>query len=67
MHAISLSIGDLAALMERVEGEAQDMLAFQLAMLEDDALSAPALASIESGCCGAHGMVGCAECRDRGI
>jgi phosphotransferase system enzyme I (PtsI) len=49
MQAISLSTGDLAALMERVEGEAQDMLAFQLAMLEDDALSAPALASIESG------------------
>ena len=49
MQAISLSAGDLTVLMERVEGEAQDMLAFQLAMLEDDALSAPALASIESG------------------
>jgi phosphoenolpyruvate-protein phosphotransferase (PTS system enzyme I) len=49
IEAISLSTGDLTALMERVEGEAQDMLAFQLAMLEDEALSAPALASIESG------------------
>lgn len=48
-HAISCAVEDLAGLMERVDGEAQDMLAFQLAMLEDDALSAPALASIESG------------------
>ncbi len=48
-HAISLSIAELTELMKRVDGEAQDMLAFQLAMLEDDALSAPALASIESG------------------
>ena len=48
-----LRSSELAALMERVEGEAQDMLAFQLAMLEDDALSAPAFAAIESGV-GAH-------------
>jgi phosphoenolpyruvate-protein phosphotransferase (PTS system enzyme I) len=52
-HAIALAIEELAALMERVAGEAQDMLAFQLAMLEDDALSAPAFSAIESGV-GAH-------------
>lgn len=52
-HAITLAIEELAALMARVEGEAQDMLAFQLAMLEDDALSAPAFSAIESGV-GAH-------------
>ncbi len=37
-NALSLAVADLAGLIERVEGEAQDMLAFQLAMLEDDAL-----------------------------
>ncbi len=52
-HAITLASADVAALMERVEGEAQDMLGFQLAMLEDDALSAPALSVIQSGI-GAH-------------
>jgi phosphotransferase system enzyme I (PtsI) len=52
-HAIRLAIGELAALMERVDGEAQDMLGFQLAMLEDDLLSAPAFSAIESGV-GAH-------------
>ena len=44
--AIAASTADLAALMERVEGEAQDILGFQVAMLEDDALSAPALIAI---------------------
>lgn len=48
-HAISLAVVDIAGLIERVEGEAQDMLGFQLAMLEDDALSAPALAAIATG------------------
>ena len=52
-HAIALAIDEIAALMARVEGEAQDMLAFQLAMLEDDVLSAPAFSAIESGA-GAH-------------
>ena len=52
-HAISLAVEELAALMERVEGEAQDMLGFQTAMLEDDALSRPAFSAIESGV-GAH-------------
>lgn len=52
-HAIALASAEIAALMERVEGEAQDMLGFQLAMLEDDALSTPALSAIQSGI-GAH-------------
>lgn len=52
-HALAVASKELAALMARVEGEAQDMLAFQLAMLEDDALSAPALSAIQSGV-GAH-------------
>lgn len=52
-QAIGRAIQELSALMERVEGEAQDMLGFQLAMLEDDALSAPAFSAIASGV-GAH-------------
>lgn len=48
-EAIAAAVADLASLMERVDGEAQDILAFQVAMLEDDALSAPALAAISGG------------------
>jgi phosphotransferase system enzyme I (PtsI) len=48
-EAIASSVTDLAKLMERVEGEAQDILGFQVAMLEDDALSAPALSAIDGG------------------
>jgi phosphotransferase system enzyme I (PtsI) len=48
-EAIALSVSDLAGLMARVEGEAQDILGFQVAMLEDDALAAPALLAIDSG------------------
>lgn len=47
--AIAASIAGLASLMERVEGEAQDILGFQVAMLEDDALAAPALSAIAGG------------------
>ncbi|MCA3562138.1 MAG: phosphoenolpyruvate--protein phosphotransferase [Aestuariivirga sp.] len=47
--AIARAITSLAALMERVEGEAQDILGFQVAMLEDDALAAPALSAIDQG------------------
>ena len=47
--AIALSVTDLAVLMDRVDGEAQDILGFQVAMLEDDALAAPALSAIDSG------------------
>lgn len=47
--AVAASIADLAALMERVDGEAQAILGFQVAMLEDDALAAPALSGIDAG------------------
>lgn len=47
--AIAASVTDLASLMARVEGEAQDILGFQVAMLEDDALAAPALTAIDGG------------------
>ena len=47
--AIAQSVAGLAGLMERVEGEAQDILGFQVAMLEDDALAAPALTAIDGG------------------
>ena len=39
----------IAALAERAEGEAAEILGFQLAMLEDDALAEPAFQSIASG------------------
>jgi phosphotransferase system enzyme I (PtsI) len=48
-EAMAFAVSDLAELMERVDGEAQDMLSFQMAMLEDDALSAPAMAAIGGG------------------
>jgi phosphotransferase system enzyme I (PtsI) len=47
--AITTSAAGIAALMETVEGEAAEMLAFQIAMLEDDSLSAPAFAAIARG------------------
>jgi phosphotransferase system enzyme I (PtsI) len=48
--AIDTSIAELAALMGRAEGDAADMLAFQVAMLEDEALKTPALAGIGEDC-----------------
>lgn len=48
-EAVAQATGELSELMGRVEGEAQDILGFQVAMLEDDALSAPALTAIEEG------------------
>lgn len=47
--AIAAAIADLAALIERSAGEGADILAFQVAMLEDEALSSPALAAIAAG------------------
>jgi len=47
--AIADAIAELAALAEKIGGEGADMLAFQIAMLEDDALKTPAFAAIESG------------------
>ena len=48
-QAIAHAVADLGRLIERVDGEAQDMLGFQIAMLEDDALAAPALSAIDAG------------------
>ncbi|NUS22199.1 MAG: phosphoenolpyruvate--protein phosphotransferase [Mesorhizobium sp.] len=47
--AIGKAVGRLAALVDTVDGDAADILEFHIAMLEDDALSGPALASIGSG------------------
>jgi phosphotransferase system enzyme I (PtsI) len=46
--AIAASIADISALIEEAGGAAADMLAFQVAMLEDDALRQPALAGIDA-------------------
>jgi phosphotransferase system enzyme I (PtsI) len=47
--AIAAAIAELGDLTQRVDGEAQDILGFQVAMLEDDALAAPALMAVDSG------------------
>jgi phosphotransferase system enzyme I (PtsI) len=47
--ALAAASDGIAALMATLEGEGADVLAFQLAMLEDDALAAPAFAAIEGG------------------
>ncbi|MDX8443456.1 phosphoenolpyruvate--protein phosphotransferase [Mesorhizobium australafricanum] len=47
--AIGKAVGRLAALVETADGDAAGILEFHIAMLEDDALSGPAFASIGSG------------------
>ena len=47
--AIADAVGDLAALAARAGGDAADMIEFQVAMLEDDALRAPAHDAIARG------------------
>lgn len=49
LAAIAAAVSDLSDLMERSEGDAADILGFQVAMLEDEQLCAPALASILGG------------------
>jgi len=49
IEAIERSIADLATLTEAAAEDAAGMIAFQIAMLEDDALREPALASIAAG------------------
>jgi phosphotransferase system enzyme I (PtsI) len=44
--AINAAIADIAALIDRADAAAQDILGFQIAMLEDEALTAPARAAI---------------------
>ncbi|MER8824930.1 phosphoenolpyruvate--protein phosphotransferase [Mesorhizobium sp. M0938] len=47
--AISIATGRLATLIEAADGDAADILEFQIAMLEDDALTGPAFTAIASG------------------
>jgi len=47
--AISCATNRLATLMETAEGDAADILEFQIAMLGDEALSGPAFAAIAAG------------------
>lgn len=47
--AIGVAAGRLAGLMETADGEAAGILEFQVAMLEDDALTGPAFAAIAAG------------------
>jgi phosphotransferase system enzyme I (PtsI) len=48
-EAMAGAVAELAALMERTEGQGADILAFQVAMLEDESLAAPAFDAIASG------------------
>lgn len=48
-EAIEAAVADLALLAEQAGGDAADILEFQIAMLEDDALRDPALSAIEAG------------------
>ncbi|UVK39142.1 phosphoenolpyruvate--protein phosphotransferase [Mesorhizobium sp. AR10] len=47
--AIGIATGRLATLIATSEGDAADILEFQVAMLEDDALTGPAFAAIAAG------------------
>jgi phosphotransferase system enzyme I (PtsI) len=47
--AVAAAAAELAALTAEAEGEAADILAFQLAMLEDEALSEGAFHAVEAG------------------
>ncbi|RUU93447.1 phosphoenolpyruvate--protein phosphotransferase [Mesorhizobium sp. M7A.F.Ca.MR.176.00.0.0] len=47
--AIGIATGRLTAMIGMAEGDAADILEFQIAMLQDDALSSPAFTAIRSG------------------
>src|SRR5262245_23912744 len=47
--AVAAAIAGLSSLVETAQGEGADMLAFQIALLEDDALVGPARALITQG------------------
>src|SRR5438552_2996362 len=47
--AIAGALEDIQALIERADDAAAEILGFQIAMLEDDALSDPAIAQIAEG------------------
>ena len=59
--AIAEAIGELSELAAKIGGEGADMLAFQIAMLEDDALKAPAFAAIEAGSAADEAWTGALE------
>ncbi|HZP19758.1 MAG TPA: phosphoenolpyruvate--protein phosphotransferase [Bauldia sp.] len=48
-EAIGKAVAALAGLIEAASGDAAEILAFQVAMLEDEALSAPAFERIDAG------------------
>ena len=48
-EALALASSQLVELMERIEGEEAEILEFQLAMLEDEALSDPVRQAVEAG------------------
>lgn len=52
--AIAAAVADLTDLADRVEGEAAEIIGFQVAMLEDDALSEGAFHAIDAGVDAAH-------------
>ena len=47
--ALGIATSRLVTLIEASDGDAADILEFQIAMLEDDALTGPAFAAIDSG------------------
>ena len=63
LDALAASQADLAALARRSRGDddAEAILSFQIALLEDDNLAAPAFALIADGEVASRGL----ECRDR--
>jgi phosphotransferase system enzyme I (PtsI) len=54
-EAIGAALEQLAQLAARTNGDGADILAFQIAMLEDDALAAPAFDAIGEGASADHG------------
>lgn len=52
--ALTASVADLAAMADRIEGEAAEIIGFQIAMLEDDALAEGAFHAIDAGIDAAH-------------
>jgi phosphotransferase system enzyme I (PtsI) len=62
--AITRAAAELTMLAAKAEGEAAEMLGFQIAMLEDDALSEPAWAAIADG---AHAAAAWGEAMDAEI
>ncbi|WP_249690813.1 phosphoenolpyruvate--protein phosphotransferase [Stappia sp. WLB 29] len=58
LQALETASAQIAGLMETVDAEAAEMLEFQLAMLEDEELTAPARAAIAGGASAAAAFAG---------